>query len=157
MEATINKRHIIRILNFRREHIGMIMAWLIIFYFGVYVCNSVREFGLFQAKMQRQVFDVGMSQFLSYAVPVVLSAIIGLLWYKPTRKWGLLLSMILLLVFIVYIKLVLRQFFDKEACSCIAIKDGMGWKGQLWLNYAALLIASTGALLTRKGGKKMDP
>nr|WP_143097972.1 MauE/DoxX family redox-associated membrane protein [Chitinophaga sp. CF118] len=70
----------------------------------------------------------------------------ALLIPNKTRKYGLLGSLVLMLVFTVYVAYVLL-FTTKRPCTCGGIIRQLSWPDHLIFNISFLLLAITGIIL----------
>ena len=87
-----------------------------------------------------------LSAYASVAAPGVLIAelltALFLTW-RPFRKWALLASFILMVMFTCYIIIILN-FSDYIPCSCGGVLQRLGWRDHIIFNIVFVIIAGTG-------------
>src|SRR5690606_18433211 len=67
-----------------------------------------------------------------------------LLLIRPIRIYGLLFSLLLLLVFTIYVGMVYLNFFERVPCSCGGVFKSMSWEAHLFFNLGFTLLALAG-------------
>lgn len=126
-------------------------ALLILLY--VYAaCSKLADIAAFRGSLYNQAFPHELAGFLLYALPAAELGTVALLLFPLTERYGLLLSLFLLLAFTGYIALVLLHFFPRVPCSCGGILSHMGWKTHLVFN--CLFLGINIAALRQKGEPK---
>jgi len=85
-------------------------------------------------QMLNQVFPIFIANILLWAVPLSELTAAGLLCFQRTRRAGLKLSLLLLLLFTGYIGLVMLNVFGRVPCSCGGILEQMTWGQHLAFN-----------------------
>lgn len=95
-----------------------------------------------------------LSAYAGVAAPGVLIAefltALFLAW-RPFRKWALLASFILMVMFTFYIIIILN-FSDYIPCSCGGVLQRLGWRDHIIFNIVFVIIAGTGFFII--GNKK---
>ncbi|UPZ17929.1 MauE/DoxX family redox-associated membrane protein [Flavobacterium humidisoli] len=70
------------------------------------------------------------------------------LGWKPARKWALLSSFILMVMFTAYIYIILN-FSDYIPCSCGGVLQRLGWRDHIIFNIIFVIIAGAGFYIVR--------
>ncbi|MDN3548913.1 MauE/DoxX family redox-associated membrane protein [Mucilaginibacter aquaedulcis] len=101
----------------------------------------------FRVQLYKQPFPHWLSDILVHAIPLteLLTAI--LLAFTRTRRTGLVLSALMLLIFSVYITLAILHYWAKVPCPCGGILTHTPWSAHLILNLGFAAIAVTALLL----------
>ncbi len=107
---------------------------------------------LFRGQLYNQAFPHGMADILFYALPATELLTVALLIFTATERYGLWLSLCLLLAFTGYIALVLLHWWPRVPCSCGGILSHMGWKTHLLFN--GMFLGINIAALRQKGEPK---
>ncbi|OCX54304.1 hypothetical protein BEL04_08580 [Mucilaginibacter sp. PPCGB 2223] len=115
------------------------IALLVLLYVYASV-SKLADTGTFRGQLYNQAFPHEMAALLFYALPATELGTVALLLFSKTERYGLLLSLFLLLAFTDYIALVLGHFFPRVPCSCGGILSHMGWKTHLLFNIGCLAI-----------------
>lgn len=92
---------------------------------------------------------------LSFIIPISELLIAGLLMFKNTRLLGLYGSLILMVLFTVYVAYVLNSF-DSYPCQCGGIIKELTWRQHIWFNIFFMVLAFIGVLLQRKQDHSRD-
>ncbi|MGM9478947.1 MauE/DoxX family redox-associated membrane protein [Pedobacter sp. GSP4] len=108
--------------------------------------SKISEFKEFAAQLNNQVFDKKWTPFLIWFLPGIELFAAGLLLFNETKKYGLLLSTVLLSVFTVYIAMVVLHVFNRTPCSCGGVLKNLGWKNHLFFNLFFLLLSIIGII-----------
>lgn len=95
-------------------------------------------------QMMNQVLPASINRILLWVVPFIEMLIAGLLLFHRTRKAGLFLSVILLLLFSGYVLLVMLNVFGRIPCSCGGVISKLNWEQHLVFNLVFLLLALLG-------------
>lgn len=112
--------------------------------------SKLSEFTEFVDQLKNQVFPKQWVQILSWSLPTIEVGTSGLLLFARTRRLGLWLSLILMILFTLYITLVLIGTFERTPCSCGGILKELGWKSHLLFNLFFLSISVIGLRLEAK-------
>ena len=103
------------------------------------VFAKLADLKLYQLQMKDQPFSEEIQRVLTYLVPVLeLTAATLLIFNK--HKWGLWLSLSLILGFTIYITLILTHVFPNAPCSCGGFISKMSWKSHLYFNMLLFFI-----------------
>lgn len=119
--------------------------------------DKIINFESFKTGLLRQPFSENFTQFLIYALPFVEGLTITLLLLSTLRKWGFVLSTILMLAFTVYIGVALLGAWEKLPCGCGSVITSMTWKQHFFFNLFFLLISGWGFyLMNLKRGRAVE-
>lgn len=131
------------------QNLPWIISLLFILLFVYAAVSKLLDFQTFETQIGQSPFLSGFSDWVPYGV--VTSEIVAalLLAFTKTRLLGLCLSLILMLLFTVYIIMIL-YFSSDIPCSCGGVLEALGWKGHLIFNGFFIGIALIGILIQRK-------
>jgi hypothetical protein len=116
-----------------------IVAALFVLLFLYTAIEKLRERYEFEGMMRFSPLISTFAQILSWAVPLTELAIVLLLFFRKTRRVGLLASTILMTLFTGYI-IYIMTFAEKLPCSCGGVIQMLGWKEHLLFNLFFLLL-----------------
>ncbi len=102
------------------------------------------DFEGYKVAMHNQPFPDWLSDFLIWVLPPVEITIAGLLFFEKTRRNGLWASMMIMLLFTLYIVLILFRLFPKVPCSCGGVIKSLTWTQHLFFNLFFLTISFIG-------------
>lgn len=103
----------------------------------------------FMGQMHNQPLPRWLTDILIWFIPSSELIAAALLLIRPLRRYGLLLSSFLLLVFTMYVGLVYLHFFDRTPCSCGGVFRHMSWGEHLTFNFIFTVLAFIGVCLQR--------
>lgn len=88
----------------------------------------------------------GSAHFILAVLIISLQLVIGFLLIIPsTKSLGLYATLILLVIFTVYL-IYMVSFAATLPCSCAGISANLTWKNQIWLNIILIVLAGFGIL-----------
>lgn len=87
------------------------------------------------------------STFVAWAIPITEILISCLLFFRNTRKWGLLSSMILMCVFTGYL-IYMIYFTPNLPCSCGGVISQLSWKQHLIFNVIFTFLGTVGVAIS---------
>lgn len=126
------------------------MIYLLIIFWAYGFFIKIIDFKAWQAELHNQIFTPLVSQWLSYALPLVFLLLCLMLANKARQREALYGSLGLLLSFNIYIMLVWLNVFDRIPCSCAAIVPGFSWLQQFLLNTGILVLIIISIYLNQK-------
>lgn len=89
------------------------------------------------------------SGFIAWAIPA-LEILISVVLFMPShRRAGLIASLILMIVFTIYIAYMLMTSSNLP-CSCGGIVSKLSWRQHLWLNVFLAALAATGLYFSNR-------
>lgn len=103
----------------------------------------------FRGQLHLQPFSPALADLLVYALPFSELTAVFLLFFTPTRKYGLILATAMMAVFTGYISLIMLHYWGKTPCSCGGILQNMSWTTHLVFNWAFLIAGIAGLLFYR--------
>lgn len=126
------------------KYLKKIIPFVVSIYFVILFCyaaiSKILDFEKFQDQISASPLLNGFSQFLPYTIIIVEVIIAGLLCYRKTRTIGLIVSLVLMLIFMVYITLLLRTSKNLP-CSCGGILEKMSWSQHLYFNIGCVILS----------------
>jgi len=128
-----NKKNILTFLT-----IVLLALWIPV------VLDKIAHFATFKHAVLRQPFPDTLAYIVSYALPVLEATVVFLLVWRRYRRWGFVMSTLLMAVFTGYIGLALWGAWGKIPCGCGSIISGMSWMQHLWFNLFFLLVSIAG-------------
>ncbi|MDV3551837.1 hypothetical protein CMU73_10420 [Elizabethkingia anophelis] len=126
------------------KYLKKIIPFVVSIHFVILFCyaaiSKILDFEKFQDQISASPLLNGFSQFLPYTIIIVEVIIAGLLCYRKTRTIGLIVSLVLMLIFTVYITLLLRTSKNLP-CSCGGILEKMSWSQHLYFNIGCVILS----------------
>ncbi|MBT2563752.1 hypothetical protein J7E50_05405 [Pedobacter sp. ISL-68] len=117
----------------------------------VYTAGSkLYELDRFRAELGRQVFPQLFLPALLIGIPLSELLVVALLAFPSTRRYGFLLSTVLMAVFTLYILGALLHLYSNIPCSCGGVLRKMGWKQHFVFNLVFFGLSLYGLILTFK-------
>ena len=110
-------------------------------FWTVAIIVKMRNPVAFLGELSLQPFPKDAAMILLYLLPILQLLIIVLLFSPAHQIKALTLSILLLLIFSIYIVLAQLHFFRFMPCSCAGFYDG--WMPQLLLNFSFIIINLT--------------
>jgi putative oxidoreductase len=126
-------------------------AWLsalLILLFGYTAFSKLLSHSLFETTLSRTPFISSGAAVLAWLVPLSELAIVLLLLFPLTRRWGFWGSLVLLSSFTLYLAIMLLTA-SHLPCSCGGVISALSWEEHLGLNLA--MIGLTLLVLQRRG------
>lgn len=125
-----------------------IIAALFILLFLYTALNKLSDMNRMELTIAKSPIIGGKAKIVVWAVPIVEIIVAALLFIPRLRYYGLMASLILMLVFTFYVAGILA-FAGRLPCSCGGVISKMSWSGHLIFNIAFSLIALLGVWLHR--------
>jgi len=126
-----------------------IISSLLILLFVYAALSKLFEYSGFKVQLRNSEWLKPFAGIIAWLVPAIELAISLMLTVKVTRILGLYASLILLLVFTLYIAGMLLSGM-RLPCSCGGIIQQLSWKQHLLFNLFFLLLSLIGIVLERK-------
>jgi len=121
------------------SHLNTAGTFLLTLLWSYAVFAKLADLKLYQLQMKEQPFPYLIQQLLTYLIPILeLTAATLLILNK--HKWGLWLSLSLILGFTLYITLILTQVFPNAPCSCGGFISKMSWERHFYFNMLLFFI-----------------
>ncbi|WP_143959497.1 MauE/DoxX family redox-associated membrane protein [Litoribacter populi] len=102
------------------------------------------DFPEFRRSMLNQPFPTEWAEVFAVGVPIGELLLVALLFWQPTRLWGMVGSLILMTSFSTYVTLIWIGSFPYVPCGCAGIFDSMSWGAHLIVNLAFVAISTVG-------------
>lgn len=126
-----------------------IISSLLILLFVYAASSKLIEYSIFKTQLMNQLFFKTFAGLIAWLVLSIELLTALLLTVKVTRIIGLYASLIMLLIFILYIAGMLLSG-KQLPCSCGGIIQQLSWKQHLIFNLFFLLLSFAGIVLGRK-------
>lgn len=135
----------------------LILSYIITgFFIMLWAYASFPKFGnmrYFKEVLQSQAIPRWIVSPLTWLLPLTEIAVIVLLLLPETRLIGMYFSLILMIVFTIYVGGIIYQVYDKYPCPCGGLFSRLGWKKHFKVNIMITLIALIGVVLLEHGSK----
>ena len=115
------------------SHLNTVGIFLLTLLWSYAVFAKLADLKLYQLQMKEQPFPYFIQQLLTFLVPI-LELTTATLLILNKHKWGLWLSLSLILGFTIYIIMILIHFVPNAPCSCGGFISKMSWEGHLYFN-----------------------
>lgn len=102
------------------------------------------NFETFKNGLVRQPFNDTLAHFLAYILPVLEALTVLLLLIDSLRRYGMIMSLILMTVFTAYIGAALAGTWEELPCACGSVISTLTWKHHFFFNLFFLLISGYG-------------
>ena len=126
-----------------------IISFLLILLFVYAAFSKLLEYDSFKIQLVNSPFLKPVSGIIVWLVPAIELIIAVMLTVTYTRKKGLYVSFILLLIFTLYIAGMLLSGINLP-CSCGGILQQLTWKQHLLFNLFFIILAFVGIVMERK-------
>ncbi|WP_217604899.1 MauE/DoxX family redox-associated membrane protein [Chitinophaga sp. GbtcB8] len=124
----------------------IVLLALLFFYTGLSKIIDWEEFG---SRLKTIPAFEHISNLISIGVPAVELTVAILLFIPKTRSLALVSSLVLMIVFSVYVIIILTVM-DHPPCNCGGVIEKMSWKQHLVFNIGYTIVALTGVLLNNR-------
>lgn len=131
------------------QKIPWMVSLVFILLFVYAAVSKLMDFETFQTQLGQSTFLGGFSEWVSWGVIMIEMVIAFLLCIENTRLLGLYLSLLLMIIFAIYIVVILN-FAVYVPCSCGGVLEALGWKEHLIFNGFFIGFASMGIFIARK-------
>lgn len=130
--------------------VDTIVCLLLILLFTYSSISKLINFEGFEYDLNKQPFSNALTPVLAFLIPAVEIALVVLLSFDRTRKTGMYLSLVLMVIFTVYTCLVLLHAFEYVPCSCGGVIGRLTWPQHLVFNLFFVGVSVVG-IRYRKG------
>ncbi|SDF61562.1 MauE/DoxX family redox-associated membrane protein [Chitinophaga filiformis] len=130
-----------------KETLVDLIAYCYVALFVYAAISKLLDYEKFVKSINLQPFDDRWTPLLVWGLPTIELAAAGLLMFSATRVYGFLLSLVLMVSFTIYIKLVLSNYYGSVPCACGGIIRKMDWQEHLWFNLYFVFIGLAGLIL----------
>jgi hypothetical protein len=123
------------------------IIWGLLIVLFVYAASSkLFDYNQFSTQLGRSPLIGSYASVIAWMVPAIELIIVAMLTAKPTRIHGLYASLILLLIFTLYITGMLLSG-EHLPCSCGGVISALSWKKHLIFNLFFMALSIAGILL----------
>lgn len=129
-----------------REFVVQVITYMLLCLWIVVASRKLFDYSAFRQAMLDQPFEDKYGIVLSYLLPVIQLGTGLLFIFEKTKRYGFLLTILLMIAFSWYIVLVLKRTWGFIPCYC-TLEFPADWKGHLWINGIIAVFAITGLLL----------
>lgn len=126
-----------------------LIASLFILLFLYTGLSKLREHAEFQVVLSTSPLLATSSLVLSWMLPILEIVISILLFFQATRKYGLVISMMVMAIFTIYISYMLL-FTPNLPCSCGGVLKQLNWSQHLLFNLFFLSLSILAIWLSKK-------
>lgn len=116
-------------------------AALLILLFLYAAFSKWMDMGAFTRAMHNQPFPSWMATVLVWTLPPVEITVALMLMFKRTQLIGFMASLILMILFTLYIIAILLHLFPRVPCSCGGVIKQLGWTAHLVFNLFFVFIS----------------
>ena len=141
----------------KRSMIVTIISSLLILLWVYAASSKLIDFERSKGEMYNQALPHWMEVILVWAVPLVEIATAILLVFIRTRFKGTIISLMLLMLFTIYIGLVKLNYFDYVPCACGGVIRSLTWTEHLFFNLFFLFGASVSFALQLLRKEREEP
>ncbi len=131
-----------------REFAVQMITYMLLCLWVVVASRKLFDYSAFRQAMLDQPFEDKYGIVLSYLLPLIQLSAAVLFIFEKTRRYGFLLTILLMIAFSWYITLVLKRKWGFIPCYC-TLEFPTDWKGHLWINGIIAVFAIVGLLLDR--------
>lgn len=129
-----------------REFAIQVITYILLCLWITVASRKVFDYSAFRQAMLDQPFDDSYGGLLSYLLPLIQLGTAVLFIFENTKRYGFLLTILLMIAFSWYIILVLQRTWGIIPCYC-TLEFPTDWKGHLWINGIIAVFAIAGLLL----------
>jgi hypothetical protein len=126
-----------------------ILASVFIFLFAYTALSKLMSMEIFKIVLSKSEILQPVADFISWGIPVSELVICLLLFFNSSRKFGLLLSTVLMGLFTIYIALMLL-FVPDLPCSCGGVIQQMSWPQHFVFNITFFILGFLGWRMSGK-------
>ena len=134
------------------NYILIITAILVILFFLTGM-EKVWYHTIFRIQLYKQPLPGWTKDVLEWGLPLGELAVVGLLVYWRTMRWGLWVSAVMLLAFAAYTFYAASAPDGHPVCACGKLFSGLSWTAHFWVNMGLAAMAVAGALLHQRSAK----
>lgn len=128
---------------FRKTSVEVIVILLILL-FAYTAISKMADTNAFGKQLYNQPLPYWFTAPFVWIIPIAELITAALLLMSTTRFYGLLLSVILMVLFTSYVALITFGFFSRIPCSCGGVISSLSWAQHLVFNFIFLLLSIAG-------------
>lgn len=149
MESIVKGRYSFHLSEKNSVLIFDVISYLFVLLFVYTAVSKLMTIATFQKVLSHYPMLTRYTVFTSYAVPTIELLVAALFVHNKTKVIGMITTLILILIFLLYIVFMLHSLGTNLPCSCGGIISKLSWKDHIWFN-AILIILAGFALRIRK-------
>lgn len=149
METTFDKKPFLQPSPKTREIIADIVAYLFIILFMYTAANKLLTIPSFASTLAKSPLIGPYHIVLAWGIPILEIVISIVLIFPSFRKSGLRASLLMMIVFTVYL-LYMVLSGSKLPCNCGGVISAMTWRQHIWFNLSFIALAVTGLIINKK-------
>ena len=149
METTFNKRPYLQPSAKTRETIVDISAYLFIILFMYTAANKLLTIKSFASTLAKSPLIGHYPMIVAWGIPILEIAISIVLIFPQWRKAGLRASLLLMIIFTVYLTYMVLSG-SKLPCNCGGVISSITWQQHIWFNLSFIVLAVTGLAANKK-------
>lgn len=123
-----------------KSTLSILIITLFVFLFTYTAVSKILHHSLFLITLHQSPLVSGQAEIISWLLPIVELLTVVLLIIKNTQRLGMYITLILMLIFSVYV-LYLLLFIPDLPCSCGGILQSLSWNQHLILNLLLSFLA----------------
>jgi len=131
----------------RQVNYILIITALLVILFLFTGLEKVWYHAVFRIQLYKQPLPGWSKTILNWGLPLAELAVVGLLAYWRTRRWGLWTSALMLLAFAGYTAYAASEPNGHVVCACGKLFSSLSWMAHFWVNTALTVLAATAAVL----------
>lgn len=120
-----------------------IAAYSLCFLFVYAGTAKLFKLDLFQFQLQAYPWLRHAARTIGWLVPLTELGVAALLLTPKGRKWGLIASLALMLIFTIYL-ICMVAGGDHLPCTCGGVISSLSWNQHIWFNILFIVLAATG-------------
>ena len=137
------------------NYILIITAILVILFFFTGM-EKVWYHTVFRIQLSKQPLPGWAKDVLEWGLAVADLAVVGLLVYWRTRRWGLWVSAVMLLAFAGYTAYAASAPDGHPVCACGKLFSSLSWTAHFWVNMGLGAMAVAATLLHHRSAKTIE-
>ncbi|WP_373521220.1 MauE/DoxX family redox-associated membrane protein [Aquiflexum sp.] len=127
-----------------------ICSWVLALVFAYTASSKWIDWYGTQSAFYNQIFPNWTAEILMFSIPPLELFLAISLLIPSTRKVAFAASLVLMVIFTIYVGLIMTGIFGRIPCSCGGIISALGWEEHLLMNILLVVIATIGFLSIRK-------
>ena len=133
----------------KKNTIVEIIALLFVILFLYTGISKLMEYSVFKEQLAESPILKPVASIIAWLLPLTEFVISILLFIPPWRLKGLYASLVMMLLFTLYI-IAIMSFNEELPCSCGGIIELLSWQGHLVFNSIFIILAIIGILFERR-------
>lgn len=149
METTLNKKSVFRLSSEKKKLIFDVVSFAFIILFVYTATSKIMTFESFTKVLGRSPLLGHFNILIAYLIPTVELILSALLMLTKTKRIGLILSLILMIIFTVYLIYMINSGWPLP-CLCGGVINFLTWKQHIFFNLIFIVLASIGLKLYKQ-------